>query len=196
MFFRFSISESRIPGGLAKDLLELLGALLPGALEILDRGLQREERILQLVRQAPRQFAPRGHALGLHQLLALLGQLRGHAIERARKLADFVAPANVHARAPIPFRHFARPFGQFAHRARHARRAPPTQHQAKKQAHGHNTKREIANAPFELHDFLLRAPDQQYAEQFLLAALQRQRVKCFGARRIGRPGDLECLLAG
>ncbi len=50
--------------------------LLFCALEVLDRGLQRKKRILQLVRQPPRQFPPGRHALGLHQSFALLAQLR------------------------------------------------------------------------------------------------------------------------
>ncbi len=54
-----------------------------GALQIFDRGLQWEERVFQLVRQAAGEFAPGGHALGLHQALALFAQLRGHMVEGA-----------------------------------------------------------------------------------------------------------------
>ena len=75
----------------AKHFFELLGILFLRALQIFDRRLQREQRILQFVRQPPRHFAPGRHALGLHQPLALLDQLLRHLIERRAKLADFVS---------------------------------------------------------------------------------------------------------
>ena len=78
----------------AKDLVELrLAADCARAHQVLDRELQREERILELVRQPARQFAPCGHALALHQAVALAGELLCHVIEAARQHAHFVAPA-------------------------------------------------------------------------------------------------------
>ncbi len=65
-------------GGFAKHFLELLRILLLGALQILDRRLQREKRILQFMRQPARDFPPRGHAFRLHQPFALLAQLLRH----------------------------------------------------------------------------------------------------------------------
>ncbi len=49
---------------LAKYFVELFRILHPGANQILDCELQREQRILQLMRQSPRQLAPRSNALG------------------------------------------------------------------------------------------------------------------------------------
>src|SRR5262249_33920654 len=65
-------------GGLAKNFVELLRRFPPGTLEILDGELEREQRVLQLMRQPPRHFTPGGNALGLEQVLALLGELLRH----------------------------------------------------------------------------------------------------------------------
>src|SRR2546425_12997858 len=51
--------------GLEENLVKLLGGLLAGALQIFHGKLQRKKRVLQLVSQAPRQFAPGSDALGL-----------------------------------------------------------------------------------------------------------------------------------
>src|SRR5438445_9956378 len=58
--------------------------------------------------EAPRQLAPRRHALGLHQTVALLEDLLGHAVEGAGQLADFVRRADRHASAPVSARNSAR----------------------------------------------------------------------------------------
>ena len=183
-------------GGLAKDLVELAGILLPGALEIFHRGLQRKKRVFQFVRQPARQFPPSGHALGLNQPLALLGQLPGHLVEGAGELANFIAPADIHARAPVSLRHFARAFGQLAHRPRDSRGHPPAQKDAKKEAHADHRQRQQENAAFERDRVMLRAAHKQDAEQIVLPAHQRQRVKHLRARWVRSPGDFECLLAG
>ena len=75
---RFQVRNLRQQGArtLAEDFVELFRALLPRPHQILHRELQREQRILQLVRQPPRQFAPRRHALGLHQSFFLRQQFR------------------------------------------------------------------------------------------------------------------------
>ena len=76
--------------GLAKHFVELARAVIVRGLQILHGRLQGEQRILQLVREAARQFAPCGDALRLHEAFALLDQLLGHAIECFRELADFI----------------------------------------------------------------------------------------------------------
>ena len=139
--FRFSISASRIVVDSWKHFVKLLGILLARALQIFHRGLQREQRIFQFVRQPPRHFAPRRHSLGLHQAVALLGKLLGHLIERLRQLANLISAAHVHARVPVSARHFARAFRQLAHRPRHARRTPPSQQRSEQESDCHNTKR-------------------------------------------------------
>ena len=65
----FQIRQLREQRGRAflKHLVELFRILLARALHVLHRDLQREQRILQLVRQSPRQFAPGRHALGLQR---------------------------------------------------------------------------------------------------------------------------------
>ena len=116
-------------GGLEKYFVELFGGLLARALQIFNRQLQGKQRILQLVREPPRQFAPRGHAFGLHQALALLGELARHFVESVRELADFVARAHFDARVPASRGDFARAGSQLLDRARDARGDPPAQNQ-------------------------------------------------------------------
>ena len=70
--FRFAISASSVEEPSRKDFIELFRTLLPRPHQVFHRELQREQRILQLVRQAARQFAPRGNPLRLHQLFPLL----------------------------------------------------------------------------------------------------------------------------
>src|SRR5258708_33771334 len=83
-----------------KNFKELFGVELAGFLQIFNRDLHWKERIAQLVREAPRQFAPRSNALGLHQAL-LLGRKRlPHMIEGFAKLADLIPPLNIHAPSP------------------------------------------------------------------------------------------------
>ena len=88
-------------GAFAEDLVELFRVPVPRALHVLHGDLQREKRILQFVRQAAGQFAPCGHALGLHQPLALLHQLVRHAIEGPGQLADLVGGCGIDGRSPI-----------------------------------------------------------------------------------------------
>lgn len=66
---------------LREHLLELIRRALPHPLQILDRDLKRKERVLQLMRQPPRQLAPGGHPFGLQHTLAMLDQLLGHPVE-------------------------------------------------------------------------------------------------------------------
>src|SRR5947207_2051275 len=74
---------------LAKTFVELLRAKLTRAKQILNRQVQWEQRILEFVRQTPRQLTPRRNSLSLHQTILLVQELVRHAIERLRKFADF-----------------------------------------------------------------------------------------------------------
>ena len=51
---------------------------------VVDRQTQREERILQLVRETPRQLLPGGDAFGL----TVCAARPGYSVERLRELAD------------------------------------------------------------------------------------------------------------
>ncbi len=92
--------------------------------QVLDRELQRKERILELVGKPSRQFAPCGHALALHQPLALARELFRHVIEAARQHAHFVVSAFRHARIPVAARHLFGGVRQLLDRPRDARRDP------------------------------------------------------------------------
>ena len=59
------------PRTFPKHVLELFRTLLPRPHQILHRELQGKQRVLQFVRQPPRQLAPCRHALGLNQALPL-----------------------------------------------------------------------------------------------------------------------------
>src|ERR1700722_1372531 len=56
---------------LAEYFIELLGTLRPRSRQIFNRELKREQRILQLMSQSARQFAPSRDRLGLHQAFLL-----------------------------------------------------------------------------------------------------------------------------
>ncbi len=100
---RFQIADfgQQRRGSLVEDLLEQFGSFLLCADQVLDRDLQREQRVLQFVRQTARQFPPRSHALGLHGALFLLEQVFGHAIERGSEFAQFVARLDIDLRGEI-----------------------------------------------------------------------------------------------
>src|SRR5579864_2917004 len=53
-------------GAFAKSLFKLLLPAFPCPEEVFDRQLQWEERVFELVREAPRKLAPRRHALRLN----------------------------------------------------------------------------------------------------------------------------------
>jgi len=96
-----------------EDFQELLGIELAGFLQIFDRDLHGKEGVAQLVRETPRQFAPRGNTLGLHQALLLGRERLRHVIEGFGKLADFIAPMNLDARVPSSTGYLAGSFGKF-----------------------------------------------------------------------------------
>jgi len=96
-----------------EDFQELLGVELAGFLQIFDRDLHGKERVAQFVCQTPRQFTPRGNALGLHQALLLRSKRLRHVIKCFGKLADFIAPVNLDARVPSSAGYLAGPFRKF-----------------------------------------------------------------------------------
>src|ERR1035437_24937 len=87
-------------------------------LHVLDGDLEREQRVLELVRQAPRQLTPRRHAFGLHQALALRHQFVRHAIEGARQLPDLAGGRRPHGPPPAPAPPPRRPPREPLHRTR------------------------------------------------------------------------------
>jgi hypothetical protein len=74
MVLRFAISMPSVAGALAEDLVKFGFRQSAGPHQILDGQLHGKERILEFMSQPPGQFAPRGHALALHQPLALAGR--------------------------------------------------------------------------------------------------------------------------
>ncbi len=183
-------------GGLAEDFVELGGILFAGALQIFDRGLQREQRVFEFMREAAGQFAPGGDAFDLHEFFALLDQLAGHLIKGFGELGDFVAAVHIDAGAPITVGDFARGGHEFLHRAGDAGGAPPAEQQAEQEADGGDAERQPADAAFERDDGALGTADEQNADQFFLAADERERVKNFGVRGIEAPADFFGLLDG
>ena len=122
------------------------------------------------MRQAARQFAPGGHALGLHQAVALLGELARHFVERVGELADFVARVHIHARFPMARGHFARALGKLFDRTRDARRNPPAENQAQQDHAAADEQRQGANEIQHLDEVLPRAADQQNPQQITVPA--------------------------
>ena len=108
---------------------------LPRALHIFHGDLQREQRIAQLMRQAPRQFAPGGYALGLHQAFFLLRERLRHIVESRSPVARFHrVPRTSDARVPAPCGDFTRAFGQLFNRPGDARRNPQADQQSHQQS--------------------------------------------------------------
>src|SRR5205823_10169954 len=91
---------------LVEYFLELLGWQVAGSAQVIGGNPQREQRILQLVGEAPGQLAPGRDALGLHETLALIHELRRHAVEGRRQLANLARRADVvHAHIPAAGAH-------------------------------------------------------------------------------------------
>src|ERR1700734_1215820 len=90
----------------AKYFVELLRSLLPCPHEILHCKLQRKQRILQFVRQSPRQLAPGCNPLGLQQPFSLSEQLGGHSIERIGQLPQFIVAQHIDSDVPISSSNF------------------------------------------------------------------------------------------
>ena len=135
-------------GALAKHFVEFGG--IARAQQVFHRDLQREERILELVRQAAGKFAPGGDALGLHGAVALFDQLVGHGIERFGELADFVARGNFDVRVPIAGGDFPRGFGQTFDGLRDARRHPAAEQNREQDSDAADDEREGADMPLQL----------------------------------------------
>ena len=68
----------------SKISMNCFGSSCLRALQVFHRDLQRKQRIAQLMRQPPRQFAPRGYAFGLQQSIFLHAQRARHIVERDR----------------------------------------------------------------------------------------------------------------
>ena len=94
------------------------------------------KRILQFVRQAARQFAPRRDALGLNGAVALFQQLLCHAIEGARQFSDFVLRQDLDAGGQIAAGDGARALGQPFHGPGDPLGGPPAQQHADDDAGG------------------------------------------------------------
>ena len=186
--FQFGQFRQQRGGAFAENFVELLGVALARPLHVFDRDLQREQRVLQLVRQPPRQLAPRRHALRLHQALALLHQLVRHAVESARQLPDLVAAGDFHGGAPVAGGHPARAFRQPLHRPRDARRGPPAQHDRHRMPVTATTTAVRSRNCLQLHQLAAGAADQQHAQQIVFdrrsaAARERLRRRAFAQRR-------------
>src|ERR1700722_2617630 len=148
------------------------------------------------MREAAGEFAPGGDAFDLHEFFALLDELAGHLVKGFGKLGDFVVAMNLDTATPVAVGDFTRGGDEFLHRSGYPRGAPPAEQQAEQEADGGDAQRQPADATFERDDGALRAADKQDAQQFFLAADQRERVKNFGVRGIKAPADFFGLLDG
>ena len=73
-----------------EDLLGSVGVLAASPLEQVQRQLDRSQRVLDLVRNLARHFAPGRVLLGLDDALALVLQLARHAVEVLRQRTQLV----------------------------------------------------------------------------------------------------------
>ena len=91
--FRFEISASSVCELSWKTSSNCCRALFPRAHQVLHRELQREQRILEFVRQAASQFAPGRDSFGLHQSLFLREQFVVMRLKESASSASSSLPA-------------------------------------------------------------------------------------------------------
>ncbi len=139
------------------------------------------------MRQPPRQFAPRRHALRLHQLFLLHRQSTRHIVERGPQLPDLIRPAHIDPRIPATGRHLARTFRKLFHRTRDPRRHPQGHQQTHQNRRRSNYRRNRHNALRQQHKFLTRAADQKHRKQLFVPPQQRHRVESLGGSCVGLP---------
>ena len=113
---------------LAQDLLRgrqqaRVGRVVAAVLraQLLDRELDRRERVLDLVRQAARHLLPGRHLLQVFQARARVAELGHHAVEGAPQLVQLVLAARRDAHGQVAL---ADPAGRVAQRGHAPGRAP------------------------------------------------------------------------
>jgi hypothetical protein len=145
---------------------------------------RRKQRILQLVRQPARQFAPRRYPLGLNQALALICQLLRHRVEGARELLDFSRGLHIADRhVPISSGDAAARLGELLHRTRDARGDHVPEDETEDEAERAERHAGPANSRHQRGQLASGATDQQDAERRAIAAGQRNRVDALRAVR-------------
>jgi hypothetical protein len=89
-------------------------------MEVVEGDAHGKERVLELVREAPRQLAPRRDALGLDESLAMIDELARHRLEGLGQRRDLAGgPHVIEAHVPVAARDGARRAGQLFDRSRH-----------------------------------------------------------------------------
>ncbi len=135
--------------------------------------------------QATRELAPGGNAFGNHQTLLLLGELARHFVERSGELADFVARSDVDARFPMTGGNLASARGQRLHRPRDSPRHPPGQADCQENPDTAHHQSNVADKARQQDEVAARAAHEQDAEQFIVAAEQRDGVKSLRTGSVG-----------
>ncbi len=149
-------------GALAEDLVELRGRFFPRAQQVLYRDLQREERVLELMGQPSRQFAPGRHAFALHQALALRDQLLGHLVEGGGQFPDLVLGTGFHAHIPVALANFRGGAGQSLDGAAETRGDDAAHDHAQRHADPGDGQADVANAYFQGRFLRQRVADQKH----------------------------------
>ncbi len=173
MVFRLAISALRVAVLSLKISSNSASGSWRARDEILDRELQREERILELVRQTPRQLAPRGHALALDEPLALARELLRHVIKAARQHAHLVAAAFRHAHVPVAGGNLFRRARQLFDGPRDARGDPQAEGDGKQNAAGRDAVGNGANVLLRLDHAAARDRDDQHCHHVAGRVLER-----------------------
>ncbi len=195
--FRFAISVASVAVLSRKTSSNSAAGRFARTHQILDRELQREERILELVRQPARQFAPCGHALALHQAVALARQLLRHVIEAARQHAHLVAPALRHAHIPIAAGHLLGRMRQLLDGPRDARRNPEAERDGQQNAARRHAIGDGANVLLRLDHAAARDGHHQHRHHVALLVLERDRRRVQAVfAPASRIDDAAHLLAG
>ncbi len=124
------------------------------------------------MREAPRQFAPRSNALGLHQAFLLRRKRLRHVIEGFGELADLVAPVNLDVRIPSSAGYITGAFGKFFDRSGDSRGNPEADEQPNQERGSRNRAGNFQDLAGQHHQLFSRTADEKDAKKFIVAAGQ------------------------
>jgi hypothetical protein len=114
----------------------IVAAVLAG--QLLHGQLNRGERVLDLVGQAPRDFLPGRHLLQVFEARTRLAKLGHHAVKGAAKLGQLVLALGRHAHLQIAGAHAAGGIVQARHPARDLAGEEPADERRRGQHHQHH----------------------------------------------------------
>jgi len=139
--------------------------------------------------EATGEFAPGSDAFCLDKFFLLRREGIRHVVESASELADFVVALSVDVRVPTAGSNIARAVGEFFDGMRDAFGHPPGEEKADEDGGEGDRYGGFQDLAAEEDEFTLRTTKEKYAEQFVVAAGERDGVESFGGGGIAGPFD-------